>query len=133
MFNCATAGQPKANRVSTDHHPLFHLHRSLANLRVLDIEEIRSVPYAPTSHPFVERLIGTIRREYVDRAFFWNVLDLARKLDEFKTYYNGYRVHRSLGGTTPSKRAGAPSFTPARLAGGSNTVAGCSRHRSPVE
>src|SRR2546422_6541602 len=36
---------------------------------VLEIEEIKSVPYTPVSHPFVERLIGTIRREYLDRMF----------------------------------------------------------------
>jgi hypothetical protein len=34
-----------------------------ANLRILDVEAIKTVPYAPLSHPFVERLIGTIRRE----------------------------------------------------------------------
>ena len=28
--------------------------------------EIKTVPYVPLSHPFVERLIGTIRREYLD-------------------------------------------------------------------
>ena len=50
-------------------------HRWLANLRVLDIGEIKSVPYAPVSHPFVERLIGTIRREVLDQLFFWNALD----------------------------------------------------------
>ena len=55
---------------------------------MLEIEEIKSVPYAPVSHPFVERLIGTIRREYLDRMFFWNAVDLARKLDEFRDYYN---------------------------------------------
>jgi len=48
--------------VSTDHDPLFRFHRWLANLRVLEIDEIKSVPYVPVSHPFVERLIGTIRR-----------------------------------------------------------------------
>jgi hypothetical protein len=31
----------------------------------MEVEEIKSVPYAPVSHPFVERLIGTIRREYL--------------------------------------------------------------------
>jgi len=51
--------------------PLFRFHRWLANLRVLDIEEIKSVPYAPVSHPFIERLIGTLQREYLDRVFFW--------------------------------------------------------------
>ena len=100
---------------STDHEPLFRFHRWLANLRILGIEEIKSVPYAPVSHPFVERLIGTIRREYIDRAFFWNARDLARKLDEFRDYYNAHRVHRSLGGTTPAQRAGASSPAPLLL------------------
>jgi hypothetical protein len=36
------------------------------NLRVLDIEEIESVPHVPMSHPFVERLIGSVRRELLD-------------------------------------------------------------------
>src|SRR5947209_16842833 len=82
---------------------------------VLEIEEIKSVPYAPVSHPFIERLIGTIRREYLDRVFFWNAADLARKLREFADYYNAYRVHRSLDGTTPAQRAGASSPAPASL------------------
>ena len=115
MFNCATAGQPKPKYLSTDHDPLFRFHRWLANLRVLEVEEIKSVPYAPVSHPFVERLIGTIRREYLDRVFFWNAVDLARKLKEYEDYYNAYRVHRSLGGTTPAQCAGASSAAPASL------------------
>src|ERR1700722_17322790 len=109
MFNCATAGQLKPKYLSTDHDPLFRFHRWLANLRVLEVEEIKSVPYAPVSHPFVERLIGTVRREYLDRVFFWNTADLARKLGEFAAYYNAHRVHRSLDGTTPAQRAGASS------------------------
>jgi hypothetical protein len=42
-----------------------------ANVRILDVEAIKTVPYAPLSHPSVERLIGTIRREYLDRTLFW--------------------------------------------------------------
>ena len=79
MFNHAVSGRPLPKHLSTDHDPLFRFHRWLANLRVLEIEEIKSVPYAPVSHPFVERLIGTIRREYLDRMFFWNAVDLMRK------------------------------------------------------
>jgi transposase InsO family protein len=109
MFNDATAGQPLPKCLSTDHDPLFRFHRWLANLWVLEIEEIKSVPDTPVSHPFVERLIGTIRREYLDRVLFWNSLDLKRKLDEFRDYYNAHRVHRSLDGTTPAQRAGASS------------------------
>ncbi|MBK7664185.1 MAG: hypothetical protein IPJ21_11685 [Sterolibacteriaceae bacterium] len=35
--------------------------------------------------------IGKLRREYLDRSFFWNVVDLARKLDEFKVCCNAHR------------------------------------------
>jgi putative transposase len=76
---------------------------------VLEIGERKSVPHLPVSHPFIERLIGTIRREYLNRQFFWNARDLSRKLEEFKTYYNAHRVHRALGGKTPALHAGGPS------------------------
>jgi len=115
MFNRATAAQPRPKHVSTDHDPLFRFHRWLANLRVFETEEVKSVPYVPVSHPFIERLIGTVRREYLDRVFFWNAVDLAQKLNEFRDYYNAHRVHRSLNGTTPAQRAGASSPAPAAL------------------
>jgi transposase InsO family protein len=34
---------------------------------------------------------------------FWNAVDPARELKEYKNYYNAYRVRRSLGGTTPAQ------------------------------
>src|SRR5712691_3674416 len=83
--------------------------------RVLDVEEIKSIPYAPVSHPFIERLIGTIRREYLDQVLFYNSLDLMRKLEAFRTYYNGSRVHQSLGGSTPEEHSGKPPPTRAAL------------------
>ena len=115
MFNRAIAGQRLPEHVSTDHDPLFGFHRWLANLRVLAIDEIKSVPYAPVSHPFIERLIGTVRREYLDHLFFWSAIDLTRKLHAFADYYNAHRVHRSLHGTTPARRA-CVSSSPLALA-----------------
>jgi putative transposase len=115
MFNHAVAGKPPPKHVSTDHDPLFRFHRWLANLRVLEIEEVKSVPYTPVSHPFVERLIGTIRREYLDRMFFWNAVDLTRKLGEYLDYHNAHRVHRALAVSTPAQGAGASLTAPARL------------------
>ena len=50
--------------------------------------EIKTVPYVPWSHPFIERLIGTIRRECLDRLLFWTATDLELKLFAFKGYYN---------------------------------------------
>ncbi|MBI1990544.1 MAG: transposase, partial [Betaproteobacteria bacterium] len=101
--------------LSTDRDPLFRFHRWLANPRVLEIDEIKSVPCIPVSHPFIERLIGTVRREYLDRVFFWNSVDLTRKLDAFRDYYNAFRVHRSLDGNTPAQRTGASSAAPTSL------------------
>ncbi len=67
--------------------PLFLYHQWQANLRILGIEEIKTVPYMPLSHPFVERLIGTIRHEFLGHVFFWNVIGLQRKLDTVLIYY----------------------------------------------
>ena len=115
MFNRAVAGLAMPKRVSTDHDPLFNFHRWKANLRVLEIDEIKTVPYVPISHPFVERLIGTVRREYLDHVFFWNADDLERKLAEFKNYYNAHRVHASLERDTPAEQAGSASAKVANL------------------
>jgi transposase InsO family protein len=101
MFNTAIHGQGTPRHLSTDHDPLFEAHRWTANLRILEIDEIKTVPRAPMSHPFVERLIGTMRREFLDHVLFWNARDLERKLTEFQTYYNAARGHASLEGHTP--------------------------------
>ena len=88
--------------LSADHDPLYRFHQWQANLRILNIREIKTVPYAPLSHPFVERLIGTIRRECLDRTLFWTAADLEMKLLEFQRYYNGHRAHAGLEGRTPA-------------------------------
>ncbi|PYT29174.1 MAG: hypothetical protein DMG58_16840 [Acidobacteria bacterium] len=53
----------------------------------------QDLPYVPLSHPFVARLIGTVRREYLDRTLFWTTADLETKLFDFQHYYNGHRTH----------------------------------------
>ncbi len=106
MFNQIIAGKSLPRHLSSDHDPLFRFHRWLANLRILEVEEIKSVPYVPVSHSFVERLIGTIRREFLDHVMIWNAIDLERKLEEFRIYYNENRVHQSLSGSTPGERSG---------------------------
>ena len=77
-------------------HPRGYKAIIAENLRILDVTEVKSVPFTPVSHPFVERVIGTIRREHPDQVPFWNSLDLQRKLDEFKGYYNQHRTHTAL-------------------------------------
>jgi len=70
MFSHATSGQDWPERISSDNDPLFQYHQWKANLRVLDIEDIKSVPHVPMSHAFAERLIGSLRRELLDHTFF---------------------------------------------------------------
>ena len=70
-------------------------------MRILDLEEIKSLPHAPMSHPIVERLIGTVRRELLDPTLFWTATDLENKLREDQCYFNESRTHSGLGGVTP--------------------------------
>jgi putative transposase len=116
MFNRAIANHPMPKRISTDHDPLFRFHRWLANLRVREIEEIKSVPYAPVSHPFVERLIGTID------ASCWTARSSGTRPtwcessmnSEPTTTPNAFIVR--FDGVTPTCRAGNPTPIRAVLA-----------------
>jgi len=114
MFNAAIQGQGAPRRLSTDHDPLFEAYRWRANLRILEIDELKTVPRVPLSHPFVERLIGTMRREFLDHVPFWNARDLERKLAEFQVYDNAARGHASLKGHTPFAFASGYTAVPGR-------------------
>ena len=115
MLNRVIVVETLPKRLSTDPDPLFRFHRWLANLRVLEIEQIKTVPYVRVSHPFVERMMGTVRRDYLDRVLFWKSADLARKVATFQDYYNAHRVHRGIAGATPALRAGENRPAPAAL------------------
>ena len=109
MFNQVIAKQRLPKRLSSDHDPLFRYQRWRANLRVLEIDELKTVPNTPRSHTFIERLIGTIRREYLDRRWFWNQSDLQRQLEAYQMFYNQHRCHTGLDGVTPARQHGAPA------------------------
>jgi transposase InsO family protein len=101
MFNDANSRQCWPERISSDNDPLFQFHRWKANLRVLEIEEIKSLPHVPMSHPFVERLIGSVRRELLDHTLFWTASDRENKLRNYQAYYNEYRCHAGRDGANP--------------------------------
>ena len=56
MFNCAIRWQPCMPKLPQlrDHDPLYRFGQWQANLRILEVTEIKIVPYVPLSHPFVE-------------------------------------------------------------------------------
>jgi transposase InsO family protein len=101
MLLGAIGGQRLPKYLSLDHDPLYRFHPWQANLRVLEVREIKTVPYVPLSHPFVERLIGTVRREYLDSVLFWTTADLETKLLDFQHYFNAHRTHAGLEGRLP--------------------------------
>jgi hypothetical protein len=105
MFNRAIHAQTLPKYLSSDHDPLYRFQQWPANLRVLEIEEVKTVPYVPLSHPFVERLIGTIRREYLDQTLFWTTADLEEKLQSFQDYFSRHRVHSGVEGRLPEPDA----------------------------
>ena len=121
--------------LSSDHDPLFEYHRWKANLRILGVNEVKTVPFVPLSHPFVERLVGTARREYLDQTPFWNAGDLERKLASFQEYYNRYRVHQGLKGQVPDPRFGSEDQPAIRLDdnAGNLTVAACFNYQWRLE
>ena len=103
MFNKIKSGEKLPKYLSSDNDPLFRFHRWRANLRIMEVEEIKSVPFSPTSHPFVERLIKSVRSEVLDHSFFWNANDLERKLNHYKEYFNRHRTHMGIDGKTPKQ------------------------------
>ena len=108
MFQRAIRGHKAPQYLSSDHDPLYRFHQWQANLRILDVTEIKTVPYVPLSHPFVERLIGTVRREFLDRTLFWTTADLESKLRDFQHYYNAYRTHSAKAGRPPMPLPSSP-------------------------
>jgi len=94
-----------ARYLSPDRDSLFEYHRWQADLLVVEIEEIKTVPYVPLSHPFVERLLGTCCRKNWDRVLFSNAHDLQREFTKFQSYYHEQRVHSSPDGRPPAEVA----------------------------
>lgn len=102
LFNKIISNKQLPKYLSSDNDPLFKFQRWEANLRILEIQEIKSIPYTPTSHPFVERLIRIGRNELLDHTLFWTDSDLQSKLTQFQQYFNKHRTHMGLNGDIPA-------------------------------
>ena len=67
-------------------------------------EEVVTAPRSPWQNPYVERLIGSVRRECLDHSIILNERHLRRILGSYFDYYHGSRTHLSLGKDTPDGR-----------------------------
>jgi transposase InsO family protein len=79
--------------------------RSVSNL---GIEDVRTSPRSPWQNPYVERLIGSIRRECLDHVVIVNEKHLRRVLREYLGYYSEARTHLGLRKDCPEARAIEP-------------------------
>jgi transposase InsO family protein len=74
----------------------------------MGIEEVLIAFRSPWQSPYVERLIGSIRRECLDHLIVLNEEHLRRILTEYFTYYHESRTHLSLDGNSPIPRPVCP-------------------------
>jgi len=70
----------------------------------MGIREVKTAPRSPWQNPYVERLIGTLRRECLDHVMVLNEAHLRRLLRDYLTYYHRCRTHLSLEKDSPESR-----------------------------
>src|SRR5438445_10921240 len=71
---------------------------------VMDIEEVLGAPRSPWQRAYVERVIGSIRRECLDHVIVCDEESLRRMLRSYFRYYHGSRLHLSLHKDSPDPR-----------------------------
>jgi putative transposase len=74
----------------------------------MGIQEVLIAPRSPWQNPYVERVIGSIRRELLDQVIVLNERHLMRLLQSYVNYYHRYRTHRALDMDTPVPRPVQP-------------------------
>jgi putative transposase len=73
-------------------------------VEVMNINEVLSAPRSPWQRAYVERVIGSIRRECLDHVIIFNQDSLRRTLRSYFSYYHCWRLHLSLDKDSPDYR-----------------------------
>ncbi len=84
----------------TSYRPVF-----VQRLHAMGIRDRPIAPRSPWQNAYVERLIGTIRRECLDHMIVFGEAHLRRILGRYAAYYNESRIHRALNKNAPVHRA----------------------------
>ena len=79
-----------------------------ATVAAMGIEEVVTAPRSPWQNPYVERVIGSIRRECLNHVIVLNERHLRRILASYLDYYHRSRTHLSLGKDCPEPRPTQP-------------------------
>jgi putative transposase len=75
----------------------------------MQIDEVVTTPRSPWQNAYVERLIGSIRRECLDHVIVLSAAGLQRVLADYVAYYMTARTHLSLGKGAPASRPVTPT------------------------
>jgi len=76
-----------------------------SRVRMMGIRDRPISPRSPWQNPYVERLIGTLRRDCLDHVLIFGEQHLRLVLTLYSLYYNETRTHLGLGKDTPLRRA----------------------------
>ena len=74
------------------------------DVKCMGIQEVLSAPRSPWQRAYVERVIGTLRRECLDHVIVLNEASLYRHVKSFLAYYHESRTHLSLAKDPPEPR-----------------------------
>jgi putative transposase len=77
-------------------------------VKAMGIKEVLTAPRAPWQNPYVERVIGSIRRECLDHVIIFNERHLHRVLSSYLDYYHRSRTHLALDKDCPEGRSIQP-------------------------
>src|ERR1700719_1172752 len=78
-------------------------------VKAMGIKQVLSAPRSPWQRAYVERVIGSIRRECLDHVIVFNESSLRRVLSAYRAYYHKWRTHMSVGKDVPQSRRMQPS------------------------
>ena len=70
----------------------------------MGIQEVITAPRSPWQNAYVERVIGSIRRECLDHIIVFNAQHLRGVLSSYISYYHRSRTHLSLDKDCPDQR-----------------------------
>ena len=73
-------------------------------VRAMGIEQVLTAPRSPWQNPYCERVIGTLRRDCLDRVSVVGEQHLRRILRNYLEYYHGSRTHLALDKDAPEPR-----------------------------
>ena len=83
-------------------------HDFLQQVKAMGIEQILGTPRSPWQRAYIERLIGSIRRECLDHMIVLNERSLKQHLLAYCAYYHRTRTHLSLAKNCPEPREVQP-------------------------